>query len=85
MSDYIKIEKKQSLKTAVTLTVVCALILGVFCSGFISPTVYAADVTIPLGPGVSLMALSPLPPSGPYSIEDNYGSVWTNGIEVEIF
>lgn len=85
MSDYIKIEKKQSLKTAVTLTVVCALILGVFCSGFISPTVYAADVTIPLGPGVSLMALSPPPPSGSYSIEDEYGTVWTNGIEVEIF
>ena len=75
MSEVNKTEKKRSLKTAVSLIAVCALVLGVFCSGFISPTVYAADVTIPLGPGVSLMALSPLPPSGPYSIEDNYGTV----------
>ena len=80
-------ESRHGLKTVVSLLLICVLLASIFVSGTLSHTVYAADTTISVAPGngVTLQNLKASTGNGPYHIEDEYGTVWTNGTEVEIF
>ena len=80
-------ESRHGLKAAVSLLLVSVLLVTGIVSGALTSTVYAADTTISMAPGngVTLQNFTPGTGSGPYHIEDEYGTVWTNGTEVAIF
>lgn len=78
-----KPNKLHNLRTVVSLLLICVLVLGLFVSGALSSTAYAADSTISLGAG--LEDLRPGEPTWYNSIEDQYGQLWVADTQVDIF
>lgn len=78
----------RKLHTAVSLVVVSAILVGIFCTGFLSSSVFAADMTIGLGRGTPTPGIEfNVPPSylDPVGIADCYGDLWGTVDEVDIF
>ncbi|MBR7147023.1 MAG: hypothetical protein IKD11_04805, partial [Oscillospiraceae bacterium] len=78
----------KKLHTVVSLVVASALIFGIFCTGFLSTSVFAADMTIGLGRGTPSPTIDfTVPPTyhDPVGIKDCYGDLWGTVDEVDIF
>ena len=81
-------KKLRKLYTVVSLVVASALIFGIFCTGFLSTSVFAADMTIGLGRGTPVPSIDfTVPPTyhDPVGIKDCYGDLWGTVDEVDIF
>ena len=86
--EYIESRRNRAVRVAVSCFLICALVFSVIACGMISPTVYAADTTIGVGPDNGIATgeqLARVSDKLPVYVGDLYGNIWGTETEIELF
>lgn len=88
MRDYKPIEQRRPLRIALSLLLVCAIVVSAVAVGLFSTTAIAADTIIEIGPDsgrATAVQLNSGRIDGLYAIEDQYEVIWGTDTQVELF
>lgn len=91
MSEYKPIEKRNPGRIILSLLLVCVMVVTILVCGVLFPTAIAADLIFEVGnekissPATAAQLSAVLDANNPYAIEDEYGVVWGEQTQVDIF